>query len=95
VVDLRKGSPMYGRHILLELNANERNILYLPSGLAHGFYVLSPSATVMYKVSSLYAPDHDGGIHWSSAGIAWPDKNPTISDRDIQLQSLSDFDSPF
>ena len=95
VVDLRNGSPAYGRHLLVELNAEQGNMLYLPRGLAHGFYVTSDSATMMYKVSSVYAHDHDSGILWNSAGIPWPDDAPELSARDTGFSSLESFSSPF
>ncbi len=95
VVDLRKGSPTYGDHILLELSAEKGNMLYIPRGLAHGFYVTSESATMMYKVSSVYAPDHDAGIRWDSAGIAWPASTPIITTKDGILPPLINFTSPF
>ncbi|OGU15716.1 MAG: dTDP-4-dehydrorhamnose 3,5-epimerase [Geobacteraceae bacterium GWC2_53_11] len=95
VVDLRKGSPVYGQHIQLELSAATGNMLYLPRGLAHGFYVLSESATMHYKVSSVYSSEFDAGILWSSAGIQWPDANPKISSRDSSFPDLGHFSSPF
>jgi dTDP-4-dehydrorhamnose 3,5-epimerase len=95
VVDLRNGSPTFGRHLLLKLDAEQGNMLYIPRGLAHGFYVESGSATMMYKVSSVYAPEYDSGIHWNSAGIPWPDANPELSERDARFPGLADFSSPF
>ena len=95
VVDLRHGSPTYGCHLLVELSAEQGNILYLPRGLAHGFYVTSESATIMYKVSSVYAPDFDSGILWNSAGIPWPDDGPELSARDTGFSSMESFSSPF
>jgi dTDP-4-dehydrorhamnose 3,5-epimerase len=82
VVDLRGDSATYGRHVLTELNSEKANMLYITKGLAHGFYVMSESATMMYKVSTVYAPDHDAGILWNSLGIAWPDVAPVMSERD-------------
>jgi len=95
VVDLRAGSPVYGRHILLELDAMRANMLYIPPGMAHGFRTLSESATVVYHVSSEYAPECDKGIRWDSAGIDWGINTPTLSVRDKQHPPLSDFDTPF
>lgn len=96
VLDLRSGSPAYQRHALFELNAETAHMLYLPKGVAHGFYTLSDSATMMYKVSTVYAPACDTGILWNSAGIPWPDSHPTVSQRDGNLPALSDFtDNPF
>lgn len=95
VVDLRKGSPTFGYSITKELKASTGNMLYIPSGLAHGFYVLSSSATMMYKTSTVHAPSHDSGIRWDSAGIAWPDEAPVVSERDSWLATLAEFNSPF
>jgi dTDP-4-dehydrorhamnose 3,5-epimerase len=85
VVDLRPRSATFGEHILQELSADSANMLYLPEGVAHGFYVLTKSATLAYSVTSAYAPECDGGIRWDSAGIQWPDTEPIVSDRDEQL----------
>ncbi len=95
VVDLRKGSPTFAHHALITLSADKANMIYIPRGLAHGFYTLSESATVMYKVATVYAPEHDTGIRWDSAGIPWPSNNPVISDRDSKFIRLDDFKSPF
>ncbi len=95
VVDLRINSPMFGQHILFDISAEKANMIYIPRGLAHGFYTLSESAIMMYNVSTIYAPEHDTGILWNSAGIAWPDDRPVISKRDAGFPSLSDFTSPF
>jgi dTDP-4-dehydrorhamnose 3,5-epimerase len=91
VLDLRIGSPAYHRHELFDLNADTAHMLYLPKGVAHGFYTLSYSATMMYKVSTVYAPACDTGILWNSAGIPWPDSHPVVSQRDSALPALSDF----
>jgi len=96
VLDLRIDSPTYLRHLLLELDSERAHMLYLPKGVAHGFYTLSDSATMMYKVSSVYAPECDAGVLWGSAGIPWPDRQPTVSQRDSSLPALADFaDNPF
>ncbi len=95
VVDLRKDSPTYGDHIMIELSTEKGNMLYIPRGLAHGFYVTSESATMMYKVSSVHVPDHDSGIRWDSAGIAWPTNAPILSAKDALLPLLADFTPPF
>lgn len=95
VVDLRKSSPTYKKYQMFNLNSEKANMLYIPEGLAHGFYVLSEIAIMMYKVSSVYSPENDGGIRWNSAGISWPDKNPIISERDKNFVSLEEFRSPF
>jgi dTDP-4-dehydrorhamnose 3,5-epimerase len=95
VVDLRVGSPTYGKYATFELNAERANMLYIPSGLAHGFYATSEAATMVYKVTAVHAPDHDAGILWSSAGIPWPDRNPIISKRDSSFPGLQEYISPF
>lgn len=95
VLDLRVGSPTFGRHELFRLTADSANMLYIPEGLAHGFYVESLEAIMTYKVSSNHVADHDCGVLWSSAGIPWPTNEPVISDRDRNLPPMSDFESPF
>ncbi len=95
IVDLRVGSPTYGEHAIFELSDENASLLYLPSGIAHGFYVLSDYALVMYKVTTTYAPEHDTGILWNSVGIPWPDTSPIMSERDKTFPSLDEFDNPF
>lgn len=97
VVDLRKNSPTYGQHDVFELSADRANMVYIPKGMAHGFCVLSNEATMIYKVSTVYIPASDNGIHWDSAGIAWPKSVnlELLSDRDKSFVSLQEFDSPF
>ena len=94
-VDLRVGSPTYGQHIEYTLSEDNAHMLYLPAGVAHGFYTLSPQALMMYKVTSTYAPENDSGILWSSIGIDWPDADPILSGRDRRFAALADFASPF
>lgn len=94
-VDLRAGSPTYGQHAVVELSAQAANLLYIPPGLAHGFCVLSDWATLVYKVSSQYSPDHDAGILWNSAGIDWAVDEPVLSARDQAHPGLGDFLTPF
>lgn len=96
VLDLRVGSPTFGRHALFELSAEKANMIYIPKGLAHGFYAVSDMATMMYKVSTVYAPEADAGILWNSAGIPWPDSDPVISVRDRGFPGFQEFtDNPF
>ncbi|WPL10440.1 dTDP-4-dehydrorhamnose 3,5-epimerase [Thiorhodovibrio litoralis] len=94
-LDLRKGSPTLGQHICLTLNAAKGNMIYLAPGLAHGFFTLSESATLIYNVTSVYVPSHDTGIRWDSFGVPWPEQDPQMSDRDRGFVSLNCFDSPF
>lgn len=95
VLDLRVGSPTYGQVDRFTLSADRGNYLYIPRGLAHGFCALSDIATLVYKVSTVYAPDQDCGIHWASIGVDWPTQSPIVSERDCAFPSLADFSSPF
>jgi dTDP-4-dehydrorhamnose 3,5-epimerase len=94
-LDLRRDSATYGRHAQLALTAEAGNALYLPVGCAHGFCVLSASATVLYLTSTTHAPESDVGIAWDSAGIAWSVTAPILSERDRHHPALADFVSPF
>lgn len=94
-VDIRKGSPAFGRFTCIELSAERGNAIYLPKGFAHGFFVLSNEATLVYKVSTEHAQAHDHGIRWDSVNIPWPTTTPVMSDRDRLLPALANFDSPF
>ena len=95
IIDLRKGSPTCGQHAVFELSGEKANALYLGKGIAHAFYVVSDSAIVMYKVTTVYAPEHDAGILWNSAGVPWPDNMPILSRRDKSFPLLEQFESPF
>lgn len=95
VVDLRIGSQTYGQFDLFELSAKRANSVYIPKGMAHGFYVLSEQAIMVYKVSSIYSPEHDAGILWNSIGIPWPSNKAILSSRDQVFPSLDKFVSPF
>lgn len=95
VVDLRVGSPTFGRHRRFTLSAAARNALYIPSGLAHGFYVMSARATLIYKTTTVHSPAHDAGILWSSCGIRWPTRRPILSERDGRFPAFAEFASPF
>lgn len=95
IIDLRVGSPAYGKYVAVELTAEKANMVYLPRGVAHGFYVTAPSATMLYKVSTQYAQAHDTGLLWNSVGIDWPDDKPVLSDRDKSFSAFCDFISPF
>lgn len=92
VIDLRVSSSTYGKFELFSLDGNNSNMLYIPKGLAHGFYVESESAIMMYKVSTVYHPENDTGIRWDSVGIPWPDVKPIISERDLSFKPLDQLD---
>ena len=95
IVDLRRGSPTFGKHFMVQLKASRANMLFMPSGIAHGFYVTSSRAIMMYKVTTVYSAEHDTGILWNSVNIPWPDVMPILSDRDQRFQPFSEFPNPF
>lgn len=97
-VDIRRGSPTFGHWVGAELSAENGRQLFIPVGFAHGFVTLEPDCEVTYKCSALYAPEHDGGIRWDSAGVAWPipaGTTPALSVKDRHQPPLAAFDSPF
>lgn len=95
VLDLRVGSPTYGKWATFKLCAEKASMIYIPAGLAHGFYVTGDNAIMVYMATTVHSPAHDTGILWNSAGIPWPDDNPVISERDGNFVKLTDFTSPF
>jgi dTDP-4-dehydrorhamnose 3,5-epimerase len=90
VVDLRPESPAFTKHVAVELTAENRLMLYIPAGCAHGFQTLEDSTEVLYDISAFYAPNYAAGVRWDDPafGITWPDPNPIIADRD---RSFRDF----
>jgi dTDP-4-dehydrorhamnose 3,5-epimerase len=95
VVDLRKGSPAYGKPASFTLSAENGRGLYLPTGCAHGFVSRSEESGMYYKVTSIHSADHDAGIAWDSIDFDWPVSAPEMSDRDRRHPTLADFNSPF
>lgn len=87
IVDIRPGSPTRGRHFALVLSAEERNALYIPKGMAHGFISLEDSTEVFYQISERYSPEHARGYRWDDPtfAIPWPEPVAVISDRDREL----------
>ena len=98
-VDIRKGSPTYGQHVVVELTEDNHRQFFVPRGFAHGFAVLSKTAIFQYKCDNFYHPEADGGINIldGSLGIEWfiPTERAMMSDKDIKHPYLRDFDSPF
>lgn len=96
-LDVRRGSPTYGRFLAAELSAENGHQLWIAAGFAHAFVTLVPDSEVVYKVTDYYAPQSDGGIRFEGAGIDWPLPGvaPLLSDKDRALPRLSEFDSPF
>ena len=98
-VDIRRGSPTYGKFVSAVISAEAWNQILVPVGFAHGLCTLEPDTVVIYKVSNYYAPDHDFGLLWSDPdiGIDWPisEAEAKLSDKDRKQPGLKDFDSPF
>lgn len=98
-VDVRKGSPTYGKHVAVELTGENKRQLFVPRGFAHGFSVLSETAVFAYKVDNTYAPDYDFGIKWNDKDLAidWglSEQEVKLSEKDKNLIAFSDLDSPF
>jgi dTDP-4-dehydrorhamnose 3,5-epimerase len=92
-VDIRRGSPTFGRWVGVELSAENYRQLYVPVGFAHGFCVLSDEAEVLYKASALYSPTQERSIIWNdpTLGIAWPIADPLLSARDQRAGTLADY----
>lgn len=98
-VDIRKGSPSFGRHVAIRLHGNSLDHIFIPSGFAHGFCTLEDDTTVIYKVSSFYSQNDDCGLYWNDhrLGIEWPvgPETAIISEKDARQPLLSNIDSPF
>lgn len=98
-VDIRKGSPSYGRYVAAEISAENHLQFFVPRGFAHGFAVLSDEAVIQYKCDNYYAPESDGGISIedTSLGIDWhmDIADAILSDKDRRHPLFKDFESPF
>lgn len=98
-VDLRRGSPTYGKHVTAEISAENWTQILVPVGFAHGFCTLEPDTEVLYKVTAPYSPQHDGGVQWNDPdiGIDWPITAgaAVLSDKDGKLPRFRDLPSLF
>ena len=98
-VDIRRGSPTFGKYVSTELSSETGCQLYIPVGFAHGFLTLENDVVVMYKASDYYAPTYESGIRWNDPDIAFPwplkEANIIISDKDRRLPLLKEFASLF
>lgn len=98
-VDVRKGSPTYGRWVGATLTAEGGEQLFVPVGFAHAFVTLEPNAEVAYKTSAPYAPECDAGLRWDDPeiGVEWPlpEGGPVLSGKDRTQPRLAEFASPF
>lgn len=97
VVDIRKASPTYGQHFKIELNEENKTMLWVPPGFAHGFLTLAADTIFVYKVTGLYNKESEGGLLWNdpALGIEWGVRDPLLSDKDKVQPTLADLGSPF
>jgi dTDP-4-dehydrorhamnose 3,5-epimerase len=93
-VDIRRSSPTFGQHIMVELSEDNKRQFFIPRGFAHGFFVLSDEAVFTYKVDNVYAPQAEAGIRWDdpTLGISWPTDGVEVltSEKDMKLPLLND-----
>lgn len=97
IVDIRRNSPSFGQHLTVEMSADNSEMLFVPTGFAHGFWTLEPDTEVRYKVTAPYAPAQERGIRWDdpSLGIAWPKTTPSVlSDKDARYGGLAAAELP-
>ncbi len=96
-VDIRQGSPTYGRWVGVELSDARHNMVYVPPGFAHGFCVLSAEASVVYKTTREFSPEFERGIVWNDRELAieWPTDNPILAPKDATLPPLHNADNNF
>lgn len=98
-VDIRRGSPTFGKHVAVELSKENKRQLFIPRGLAHGFAVLSEEAVFQYKCDNLYAPDHEGAIAWNDPkiGIDWQirPEDAILSEKDKKHPTLDEAEELF
>ncbi|MEM3424145.1 MAG: dTDP-4-dehydrorhamnose 3,5-epimerase [Nitrososphaeria archaeon] len=91
-VDIRKGSATFGKYISVNLSEENKFMLFIPRGFAHGFQVISNEAEIIYKVDNIYSPESESGIIYNdeSIGINWPIKNPILSEKDKKWGTIKE-----
>jgi dTDP-4-dehydrorhamnose 3,5-epimerase len=96
-VDIRKGSPTWGKWVSVLLSEENKNMLYVPAGFAHGFCVLSDVAEVIYKTTNVFSAESEAGIIWNDRqlNIDWPVKEPVLSEKDKRWPALKNADIKF
>ncbi len=90
-VDIRKNSPTFGKYVFATPSAENKKMLYIPRGFAHGFEVLSDEAEIIYSIDNIYAKESESGIIWndSSIKINWPIKSPILSEKDKKWSNIN------
>ena len=96
-VDIRKKSPTYGQHFLIELNEENKTMFYIPPGFAHGFLTLEDDTLFSYKCTNYYNKESEGAIRWNSKSlnVDWGIVNPILSSKDATATTFDEFQSPF
>jgi dTDP-4-dehydrorhamnose 3,5-epimerase len=91
-VDLRRSSPTFGRHVAVELSADDKRMLWVPPGFAHGFVVVSDAAEFLYKTTDYWFPEHERTLLWNDPAldIDWPVGTPQLAARDARGTPLAD-----
>lgn len=92
-VDIRKESDTFLRHFTITLSGENKKMLYVPVGFAHGYLSLENNTIFVYKCSGMYSPEHEAGIRWDDPGlgISWPVEDPVVSEKDRKLPFSADF----
>lgn len=96
-VDIRKGSPTYGEHVAVELSGENKKMMWIPPGFAHGFATLENDTVFLYKCTDIYHPEAEGSLLWNdpALGIDWKVDAPLLSEKDKTGPTLESFNSPF
>ncbi|TAK79437.1 MAG: dTDP-4-dehydrorhamnose 3,5-epimerase [Gammaproteobacteria bacterium] len=96
-VDIRKGSPTFGKWVSAVLSADNHHMLWVPPGFAHGVLVLEDNTHLLYKVTEFYSPEHDRSVRWDdpAIGIQWPMSQPELSEKDLKAPFLHHVDANF
>jgi dTDP-4-dehydrorhamnose 3,5-epimerase len=96
-VDIRFGSPTFGKYVAVELSAENKRQFWIPAGFAHGFAALEDDTVFSYKCTDVYSPEHDRGVRWNDPeiGIEWLIADPLVSEKDRKLPLLKDIAEEF
>jgi dTDP-4-dehydrorhamnose 3,5-epimerase len=97
IVDIRVGSPNFGKYTSVLLSSDDHNLIYIPGGFAHGFLALTDSVQFLYKCSDFYDPTDECGVSWNDPdiNISWGVLNPLVSEKDSQFPRLADISREF